>query len=164
MLDGQALALHPPRLNARLVAQSEDAMLAAGNAPFVERAPSLDPTIDLPVIQVHAPDVDQQLLISHATGAGRPMEPGVKPAARDRQLPAQLRHRELAAMRTDEAVLHEDSFAKYAAAFFKISRSSVTRFNSRRSCSTSVSSDSRFAPGPRNACCAPLLRNCDCHL
>ena len=30
----------------------------------------------------------------------------------------------------DEGVLHLDSFAKYAAAFFSMSRSSVTRINS----------------------------------
>jgi hypothetical protein len=33
-------------------------------------------------------------------------------------------------MRTDEGVPYRDSLAKYAAAFFRMSRSSETRFNS----------------------------------
>jgi hypothetical protein len=38
---------------------------------------------------------------------------------------------ELGLMRPDERVLHWDSRAKYAVAFFRMSRSSVTRANSR---------------------------------
>src|SRR6056297_184054 len=49
----------------------------------------------------------------------------------DPKHPAHGPDAKLFAMRPDEGVLHWDSRAKYAVAFFRISRSSVTRVNSR---------------------------------
>jgi hypothetical protein len=46
------------------------------------------------------------------------------------QKAAHRSHRELQAMQGNERVLHFASLAKYAVAFFRISRSSVTRANS----------------------------------
>ena len=58
------------------------------------------------------------------------------------ELAAHARHAELVAVFSDPGGLHRDSFAKYAAAFFTISRSSLVLANSRRnrafSASTSV--------------------------
>lgn len=64
----------------------------------------------------------------------------------------------------DEAVLHGSSLAKHAAAFFRISRSSVTFLSSRFKRSTSLCSDSGLRPGPRSAVSVPVLRSCSCHL
>ena len=76
MLDRDALALLTPRLDARFAAQPGDTMLAAGNTALVERTPGLHPAVGLPVLNVHAPDVDQQPLISQGTLARRTTEPG----------------------------------------------------------------------------------------
>src|SRR4029077_2218928 len=62
--------------------------------------------------------------------------------ARHAKLAAHPRHAIQVALRFDPGVLHRDSFAKYAAAFFTISRSSLVLASSRRnrafSASTSV--------------------------
>jgi hypothetical protein len=68
----------------------------------------------------------------------------------DLQHAAQRAHRMLPAMILDERVLHQDPLAKYAAAFFKMSRYSVTRLNSassRLSLAACSSWASRFSPG-----------------
>src|SRR4029078_7315937 len=121
MFDRDALALHPLRLDPRLAQQPGDEMFSTSITPRVERAPDLHPSVGLPVLHVHATDVDQQPLVAQATGAGRAIEPSVKSAARKRELPTQPCHGKLVAMVTDETVLHGNSFAKYAAAFFKMS-------------------------------------------
>jgi hypothetical protein len=54
------------------------------------------------------------------------------PGSRNIQLPAHLSHAEFVAVFFDPGVFHRDSFAKYAAAFFTISKSSRALSNSRR--------------------------------
>jgi hypothetical protein len=58
--------------------------------------------------------------------------PGVETTARHLQDTTQHGDRVNRLLRVDEVVPHRDSLAKKAAAFFKMSRSCVTRFNSRR--------------------------------
>ncbi|ARB25336.1 hypothetical protein AM394_02025 [Klebsiella oxytoca] len=58
------------------------------------------------------------------------LKPGVKPTRMHIQHLAEQTDRPATIVVTDKGVPQSDSFAKYAAAFFNISRSSVTRFNS----------------------------------
>ena len=60
---------------------------------------------------------------------GRP-QPGIEAAMMHQQHAAHHAHPEQAPMRFDEGVLYLASLAKYAVAFFRMSRSSVTRANS----------------------------------
>src|ERR1700759_2070926 len=69
-------------------------------------------------------------------------------AAGHAQGPAQPGYLELLAMPPNERVLHGSSRAKYAAAFFRMSRSSVTFSSSRFRRATSFSSDAGLRPGP----------------
>src|SRR5690349_22895388 len=85
-----------------------------------------------------------------------PAQPVVKAAAGHAQRPAQPGNLELLAMPTNERVLHGSSRAKYAAAFFRMSRSSVTFSSSRFKRATSLSSDAGLRPEPRKAF-SPLL-------
>ncbi|OKP23827.1 hypothetical protein BSQ40_23955 [Serratia fonticola] len=58
------------------------------------------------------------------------LKPGVKPARMNIQHPTEQTNRPATGVITDKGVPQSDSFAKYAAAFFNMSRSSVTRFSS----------------------------------
>src|SRR5207302_10371112 len=73
---------------------------------------------------------------------------------RHRQQSAHPAYRVIVAMLLDPGVPHRDSFAKYAAAFFTISRSSLALASSRRSraFSASTSETGRFT-----ATAAPVL-------
>src|SRR3546814_3137958 len=59
-----------------------------------------------------------------------PFEPGIKPAGMNVEHSAHRADGELRAMHLDKRVLHFASLAKYAVAFFRMSRSSVTRASS----------------------------------
>src|SRR5207344_58535 len=72
--------------------------------------------------------------------AARTAAPLAIPGSRHLQLSAHPRHAILVAMLLDPGVLHRDSFAKYAAAFFTISRSSFALASSRRKRAFSASS------------------------
>src|SRR5690606_29132233 len=62
------------------------------------------------------------------------LEPGIEAAGVDTQAPAHCAHGELLAMLGNKRVPHFASLAKYAVAFFRMSRSSVTRASSRFNC------------------------------
>src|SRR5215471_3798005 len=67
------------------------------------------------------------LLIGGRVDAGRPAEPLVVTTARDIQPPTQTHDGKRRVLLLDPGVLHGSCGAKYAAAFFKISRSSFKR-------------------------------------
>src|SRR6185312_12548087 len=86
-------------------------------------------------------DEDLEPLVLLVVRALWPLLPGVEPRPRHTQGPAQLRCSELGLLRGDERELHAFSFAKKAAAFFRISRSSrSSRFSLRSRASSSFSS------------------------
>ncbi|KJO38062.1 hypothetical protein BFX86_12580 [Enterobacter hormaechei] len=58
------------------------------------------------------------------------LKPEIKSTRMDIQNPTEQTNRPATAVVADKGVPQSDSFAKYAAAFFNMSRSSVTRFNS----------------------------------
>jgi hypothetical protein len=103
-----------------------------------------------------------ELLIRLRPRTGRSTVPGIEPASTHPQHSAQWGQPKLPSSGLDEGVLHCDALAKYAAAFFKISRSSVTRVSSRFKRAISVVRSFR-APDPGNAP-APRVWNSRCHL
>jgi hypothetical protein len=82
-------------------------------------------------LRVQGTDALEKLSILRSMTALRSIAPFVVAAARDAQRPAQSCDAESLGVPPDEGVLHGSSRAKYAAAFFKISRSSVTFASSR---------------------------------
>ena len=79
-----------------------------------------------------------QLLISFSLSAGWAVEPLIVATARDLQELTHATHLELRVLLVYPRVLHGSCCAKYAAAFFKISRSSFKRvFSFRRRFSSS---------------------------
>src|SRR5690242_8083650 len=84
----------------------------------------------------------RHLCIKHRVGfaasAHWPLAPLLITPARYAQVSTQSRHRVIVAMLFNPGVSHRDSFAKYAAAFFTISRSNLAFASSRRSRSFSA--------------------------
>src|SRR5690606_10413168 len=83
--------------------------------------------------------------------ARRPIDRVVIARRRDVEDAAHDEDRERVAMLTDPGVLHSDSFAKYAVAFFRISRSSSTRLSWRWSRLFSARSSSSVAFSPQGS-------------
>lgn len=93
----------------------------------------------LPFLTVgHRQTSSQPSLVFLRALAQRVLEPGVEAAGLDTQAPTHGADRKQQAVLGDERVLHFASLAKYPAAFFRMSRSSVTRCNSRFSRRTSA--------------------------
>ena len=92
----------------------------------MELAVAIDPAAFLPGIA----DELRLTCIFQRPLAQRILQPGVKTAGPDTQATAHRPNRELLAMLGNERVSHFASLAKYAVAFFKMSRSSVTRASS----------------------------------
>src|ERR1700686_2459673 len=76
-------------------------------------------------------DPYQQRPIGHRAVALGPIEPLIEPTSGHAECLAHPSHRPDAAVTYHEGVLHWDSFAKYASAFFNVSRSAVTFISSR---------------------------------
>lgn len=105
-------------------------MLAAGLAQFLEIVGYLAIAIDATAFQPGLLDESGQALIFLGTSGDRIGSLGVVAARMDLHHAAHRPHGMLFFMGTDEGVPYRDSLAKYAAAFFRMSRSSVTRRNS----------------------------------
>src|SRR5438552_3738481 len=89
--------------------------------------------IQLAVLKMLCLDLLQQLLLTDLPSRGVALQPGVEPGTRHLQQAAHHTHRPAPPMLLDECKLHGCSFAKNAAAFFKISRSISSRAFSLRS-------------------------------
>src|SRR5271167_461986 len=72
-----------------------------------------------------------QRFVTLRTRTARSCQPGIKATPRDPERPAQPSRRPNPPVLRDEADLHIDSFAKYAAAFFRMSRSALSFVTSR---------------------------------
>src|SRR2546425_106875 len=150
--------------NPGLASESCPPVLAAGHALLVQGTPGLEGAIGLAMVPVHSANSGQQPRIGLDARARRPRPPVVEPAAGDAQHPAQHGNPELRVVVPDELVPHGSSFAKYAAAFFRMARSSVTCLSSRFRRSSSFCSSRGLRPGPRKALAAPAFCSCACHL
>ena len=100
-------------------------------------------------------------LVLRGPHTGWTIPPRIVAAPTDGKRAAEARHRMVRLLSPDKRVSHVDSLAKYAAAFFKMSRSSVTRANSRFSRAISAAG-SAGRPEPGNA--PPCAATAFCHL
>src|SRR5438128_5870564 len=164
MLGHHAEAPRSRGFNPGLASESCHPVLAAGHALPVQGTPGLEGAIGLVMFLVHAANIGQQALIGLDSRARRTLPPVVEPAAGDAQHSTQRGNPELHVVVPDELVPHGSSFAKYAAAFFRMSRSSVTCLSSRFRRSSSVCSSRDLRRAPRMARGAPVLCSCACHL
>src|SRR5437016_8583449 len=131
-------------------AQPGHAMLAAGDACRGQRPPQLDRPVDSACLLVQPDDLGGQGPILDRPGTRGTGQPLIEPATTHTQYPTHPDHAKLRPMGSHEGVLHGRSLAKYAAAFFKMSRSSFSRAFSRRS-RVSSSAASACRPEPGNA-------------
>src|SRR5690606_1550081 len=106
------------------------AVAAAGLARFAQVQRDLAVAVHASAGQPGVLDQPKQPLILTLTQAGRLPNPGVVAAPVHAEHPAHRDQSELADMRAHERVLRPYPLAKYAAAFFRMSRSSVTRRSS----------------------------------
>src|SRR6185295_4516285 len=113
---------------------------ADGDSLLPQRADDPWSTVTLPSLRMKGRDTCVQRGIGPHPWARCSSPPLQIAAARHRQLPAHPRHLVVVAMSFDPGVFHRDSFAKYAAAFFTISRSNLALASSRRSRLFSASS------------------------
>ena len=97
-----------------------------GDMLFVSGQIAIDPA----TFQPRLLDQPQQPLILPLPRRDRRCAPGIVAAGMHFHHPAHASHRMLGFMSPDECVPYRDSLAKYAAAFFRMSRSSVTRLSS----------------------------------
>jgi len=100
-------------------------MFAARDARFIQPPPGLDCAVGLAVRQMDLVDVRKQPGVGLVTPGRQAVAPVVKATAGDLEHPLHGGRAELPERFTHEGVLHGSSLAKYAAAFFRMSRSSV---------------------------------------
>src|SRR5574342_440755 len=129
-------------------------MLAARDANPVESPPGLQRAVRLLVAVMNAADLCQQHSIPSAPRRLRPIAPIVVSATAYLKHSAHRRDPKLSAVSSHERVLYLSSLAKYAAAFFRMSRSSLTRSSSlRRRAPSSLAAERGPLPGKAPAPC-----------
>src|SRR5690349_9028733 len=96
--------------------------------------------VALRALEMNRADAYAERVLLAGTRTGRALGEGVVALPRDTQQPAQRCDREAGLLRVDERELHSLSFAKKAAAFFRISRSIRSESFSRWSRPSSRSS------------------------
>src|SRR5574343_34235 len=110
--------------------QTINAVLAAALTEVTQIVGDLAVAIDATAFQPGVLDQAEQTLIFLGTRRGRIGSPGVVAAGMNGHHMAQPANRIHRFVGLDECVPYRDSLAKCAAAFFRMSRSSVTRFSS----------------------------------
>src|ERR1044072_949833 len=148
---GGLLTPAPPRAGAqpRCTHQASDALSTAAPATGAYLAMDAWCAVGFSTALINgANNGAQDLIFPCSRTAGSPFR-RIEAGATNLQCSTHREHRKLLPVQADAGVLHGFSFAKYAAAFFRKSRSSVTRANScrkrRSSCSRLVT-----RPCPRN--------------
>src|SRR5207302_10464103 len=126
----QAVGPHEPR----------DALPADTNALRPELLMHAGGAVGLVAPPMRDPHVEQQPLVGAAVRAARAAAPRLEPGRRDIEHAAHESHGVLVTMTSDAGVLHRDSLAKNAAAFFANSASCLSVAFSRRRRRTSCSS------------------------
>jgi hypothetical protein len=120
-------------LNAAVLHQSRDSLRADANAFVAQvRVNSWSP-VRLMTRGVKSDDIRMQSLVRNRSRTSRTATPLVETSRRNLQYRAQTTDAVLRSLLLDECVFHRGSFAKNAAAFFSISRSSRSDAFSRRS-------------------------------
>jgi hypothetical protein len=144
------------------VAATAPPMAATDQAFAVQEVPHLPYAIGFPSLLMEDAHPFHERLIGPRPWTHRPMLPRIESTPTDLEHLTHASHAKLSLMGMHEPVPHDDSLAQYRAAFCKMSRSSVTRANSRLSRAISVVRALR-APDPGNAP-TPRARNSVCHL
>ena len=116
--------------DAGIAHQACNALLATSNACLAQVAMHARTAINALAVFKGFPDVRHEGFIGQSARALGCCLPGVIAAALNTQDPAHTAEAELALVLSHECVLHPDSLAKYVAAFFKMSRSSLALFKS----------------------------------
>ncbi len=119
------LGLYPDTLH-----QSPDSVHSALLPAIPQVHMDLAITINATGLQPELFNLSRQSQIYLVALRMRLLKPGVKATGMNIQHPTEQTNRPATAVVTDKGVPQSDSFAKYAAAFFNMSRSSVTRFSS----------------------------------
>jgi hypothetical protein len=145
---------HPP--------EPSHPMAAADQAFAGEQPPHLPSSIRFPRLLMEDAHPFHEPLVGLRADTGRSSLPDIVATPTHLQHPTHGHHAKLPGMPLHEPVLHRTSLAKYTAAFFKMSRSSVTRASSRFRRAISVVRALR-GPEPRNAP-VPRAWNSRCHL
>src|SRR5918994_5169308 len=111
-------------------------LLTNPNVPLPQLAPDPRPPVGASGFSMDRLDVGQQRQIAHSphalVGHFLPMQVLLKSSGADIQDRTLYRDRPIPAVSLNKGVLHRYSLAKYAVAFFKMSRSIFTRDNSVR--------------------------------
>src|SRR3989454_7371236 len=137
-----------------LTPQASDPLAAADDAGCGQGPPGLDRSVARARLRVHSLNSGQEVTIPLCPATLGSSSPRIVAAATDVQDGTHTQDAKFPAMLTDEAVLHGHSLAKYAAAFFKISRSSRSRsFSRRRRANSSWGAGCRPRPGNATVPC-----------
>lgn len=135
-----------PGLDAVVLHRPTNALLAHPDAPRQQLLPHLGPAVLLLDLGVDGPNMGQQRLVADALASTRNGRLVSALAAKvlkvatgaHAQCVACQRNRPPRFLARYPGVLHVDSLAKYAVAFFKMSRSILTRASSARSRASSI--------------------------
>ena len=145
----------PPGFQVRELPQARHAMAATSDPVPIQDPTQFNSPVLFPRLPMEAAQLGGQPLIFDRAGTHRPIPPGIVAATTDREGRTEVGDPVGALLGPDERVFHVDSLAKYAAAFLKMSRSSVTRANSRlRRASSAADSACRPEPGNAPPCAA----------
>src|SRR6185295_9865235 len=110
------------------------------NALLAQPSHDARPTVAALATRMQRRDLRVERRVGYRAITGRSRSPLAIAGTRHLKLTAHPGHMKPVAVLFDPGVLHRDSFAKYAAAFFTISRSSLALTSSRRSRAFSASS------------------------
>src|SRR3989449_7298058 len=136
--------------------QSRHAVPARAAAAVRQLSVNPRAAVALPALGMDRRDLEAQPVVRPRPGRRRARLPGVEARARHLERPAQQPDRHGGLLRGDEREPHAFSFAKKAAAFFRMSRSIRSVRFSRRRCPSSSRSSVVSAPaGPRPASISP---------
>ena len=138
VFDDHAESTHAPRFQADELSQPSHAMPPTLDSVLLQGLPQLDRPIRFPRLPMQAVQHREQSVVRFVPGTQGPPSPRKVAAATDIEGCAETWHTMRPGLIPNERVSHRDSLAKYRAAFFKISRSSVTCANSRFSCASSA--------------------------
>ncbi len=161
VFDDDAEAPGSPGFEPREFPQPGHPMAATANATGSQHPPEFQCAVPFARLLMQVPQDWEELLILCGPRTHRAIPPGIVAATTYGEGPAQATDAMSLCLSPDKRVSHVDSLAKNTAAFFKMSRSSVTRANSRLSRASSAAG-SACRPEPGNA--PPCVATSFCHL
>src|SRR5262245_19794255 len=129
---------------ARFAHQPSDSIPAAGSPRSPQFAVDTRTAVSSPTGFMNGSNDHAQTLVFFGSRTGRSFLGGIEAGATNFQRPAHQHHGKFVTMNSNAGVLHDRSFAKYAAAFFRKSRSCCSCSTSQRKRLTSSSAPLAF--------------------